>query len=162
MTPGRLRLLLALSLALNLFLGGLIAGALFTGARERDRPHPRRPSYLAAADRLDPDDAERLRTLLRQKADDTRPRVEALRAARREASAAMAAPDYNPEAVRAALERARAEELALRREVDDAVIAFALTLDPEGREALAPIFRRRKGRHGGPDGPGRGGDRDGR
>lgn len=149
--------MLAVSLAFNLFLGGLIAGAMFAEARKDDRPPPRRQSYLAAADRLEADDAERLRTLLRQKADDARPRVQALRAARREAESAMAAPDYNPDAVRAALERARAEELALRRDVDNAVIAFALTLDPEDREALAPIFRRRgKGHPGGS----RGGERE--
>jgi uncharacterized membrane protein len=141
-----MRLLLALSLALNLFLGGSIVGALWAGERKEDKEPPRKGQrgYMAAAERLDPDDAERLRTLLRQKADDARPRVEVLRAARREAEAAMAAPDYNPDAVRAALERARTEELALRREVDNAVIAFALTLEPEGREALAPVFRRGK------------------
>lgn len=159
MTPGRLRLLLAGSLALNLFLGGVIGGALVTGARERDRPPPpRRMSYLAAADRLDEADGARLRALLTQKAEDTRPRLQALRAARRQAEAAMAAPEYNPDAVRAALERSRAEELALRREVDDAVIAFAVTLDPEDREAIAPMFRRR-GKRGAPAGPDTG-DRD--
>jgi len=146
-TPGRVRLLLALSVALNLFLGGLIAGAWFTEGRERDRPAPRRLSYLAAAEQLDPEDGARLRALLEQKAADTRPRLRALRAARREAEAAMAAPRYDPEAVRRALARAQAEELALRREIDDAVIAFALTLEPEERAALAPVFRKR-GRDG--------------
>lgn len=153
MTSRRFRLLLGFSLALNLFLGGLIAGALVTGARERERPPSRRMSYLTAAERLDENDAARLRALLTQKAEDTRPRVQALRAARREAEAAMAAPDYRPDAVRAALERARTEEMALRREVDDSVIAFALTLDPDERQAIAPIFRRRGkgGHHRGPD-----------
>lgn len=162
MTSGRMRLLFALSLALNLFLGGLIAGALIARGGKDDKDHRRSGprGYMAAAERLDGADAERLRNLLRQKADDARPRVAVLRAARREAEAAMAAPDYNPDAVRAALERARTEELALRREVDNAVIAFALTLEPEDRQALAPMFRRRKGHGGGGrDGEGRSGER---
>jgi uncharacterized membrane protein len=155
-----MRLLLVLSLALNLFLGGSIVGALWAGDRKEDKEPPRKGQrgYMAAAERLEGEDAERLRTLLRQKADDARPRVEVLRAARRDAEAAMAAPDYNPDAVRTALERARNEELALRREVDNAVIAFALTLEPEDREALAPVFRRGKG-HGGGGRDGGGGER---
>lgn len=151
MTSGRLRLLLGLSLALNLFLGGLIVGARVIDARKPERGSRGGNPFWAAAERLDATDAERLRALLRQKAEDTRPRVRALRAARREAAAAMAASDYDPPAVRAALNRARAEELALRQEVDEAVIAFAVTLDPEDREAIAPVFRRgRKGRGGPP------------
>lgn len=145
---GRWRLLLAVSLALNLFLAGLIAGALATQARSPKRGPPRGNPYWAAAERLEADDAERLRSLLRQRAEDTRPRVRALRAARREAAAAMAAPDYDPAVVRAALARAQAEELALRREVDEAMIGFALTLDPDEREAIAPVFRRGRGQGG--------------
>lgn len=150
MNDRRLKLLLALSLGLNLFLCGLMVGERLREARQPERTPHRRMSYLSAAERLDPADAERLRALLNQKAEDTRPRVQAVRAARREAAAAMAAPDYDPTAVRSALERARTEELALRREVDEAVIAFALTLSQEDREALAPVLRRRGGR-----GPGR-------
>lgn len=154
----RFRLLLAASLTLNLFLGGAIAGML-VGARDGDRKPGRRMSYLAAAERLQEDDAARLRALLTQKAEDTRPRRQALRAARRQAEAAMAAPDYEPAAVRAALEQAHREELALRREIDDAVIAFALTLDPEDRQAIAPVFRRRGKGGGGPDRRGPQGER---
>jgi uncharacterized membrane protein len=65
----------------------------------------------------------------------------------------MARPDYDPEAVRAALARARAQEAALRAEVDAALIPFAAGLDPEERAALAPLLRKGHGRLARPPGP---------
>lgn len=153
MSDRTIRLGLAASLALNLFLAGLIAGAAMLGTRLRERPPPRSESIDAVRQSLDPEDADRLTAALRRTARDNAPRVRALRAARREAEAAMKHPAYNPVAVGAAIARARTEELALRQAVDRTLIDFAGTLDPGERAALAPLLRRGRGgrpQHGRP------------
>ena len=142
---GRLRLLLIASLALNLFLGGLIAGAMLLDGRPGKDHHRGRRSFWAAAEQLDPAQREAFRAVLRSEAEQARPRLQALRQARRDAAAAMAAEPYDPQAVRGALARARAEELALRAGVEDAVVSFAATLDQPDRAALGQALRRKPG-----------------
>ena len=143
---GRTRLLLIASLALNLFLAGLIGSALLLDRKPEKEPHRHgRRSFWAAAEQLDPAQRDAFRQVLRQKAEEARPRLQALRQARRDAAAAMAAEPYDPEAVRLALARARTEELALRGGVEEAVVSFAATLDQEDRAVLGQALRRRPG-----------------
>lgn len=144
MTGRRLRIVLAVSLAANLFLVGLLVGTgLF-----RDRPRgPRHAAFSQAVEQLDPADADALRALMRTEAEQARPRVQALRAARREVEALMSRPDYDPAAVRSAMTQVRIEETALRDNLDAALIEFAGRLDPEERAAVAPLLR--KGGRGG-------------
>ena len=155
----RARWILWGSLALNLFLAGLLAGLLVRGEPTRGErgPRPSR-SLMAAAERFDPQDRDGFRALLKQRARESRPRVRALREARREGAAAVAAQPYDPVTARAAFERARIQELALRRELEAEVLAFAARLDPQERAALAEAMRRRGGR--GTGGRGREGPRD--
>jgi uncharacterized membrane protein len=137
----RLRILLALSLAANLFLGGLfIGGGLLRG--ERGERGSRHAAFARALEQLDPADAEALRTLMRTRGEQAEPRVQALRAARREVQALMARPDYDPAAVRAALTRVRIEETALRDNLDRDLVDFAARLDPEERAAITPLLRK--------------------
>ena len=151
----RTRLLLIASLALNLFLAGLIGTALVLdrGPAARDpapaptaeRAGPRGPRGMwAAADRLPPEKAEALRQVLRQAAEEGRPRVARLRQARRDAVAAMVREPYDPAAVREALARARTEELAARGGFDEAVTAYAARLEPQERAVIAEALRRRR------------------
>jgi uncharacterized membrane protein len=146
---GRTRLLLIASLALNLFLAGLIGGALLLDRKPGTEPHheppPGRRSFWAAAEQLQPAQRDAFRAVLRREAEEGRPRLQALRQARRDAAAAMSAPDYEPAAVREALARARTEELALRSDVEEAVVAFAATLEPQDRAVLGQALRRRPG-----------------
>ena len=141
MNGKRLRVLLALSLAANLFLGGVILG---TGVLKGDRGGrgSRHASFPRALEQLDPADAEALRTLMRNRGEQAEPRVQALREARREVQALMARPDYDPAAVRTALTRVRIEETALRDNLDRDLIDFAARLDPEERAAVAPLLRK--------------------
>jgi uncharacterized membrane protein len=133
--------LLVLSLAGNLFLGGLILGAgVLKG--ERGERGSRHAAFSRALEQLDSADAEALQTLIRSKGEQAEPRVQALRAARREVQALMARPDYDPAAVRAALTRVRIEEAALRDNLDRELIDFATRLDPEERAAIAPLLRK--------------------
>lgn len=142
MNAPRLKIALAASLAGNLFLLGLIAGTHLLGAGRHDRePSPRHGRFAAVAERLDPVDAEALRTLLRRTGEAAEPRALVLRTTRRELDAALGRPQYDPQAVRAALERMRAEEMSLRGEFDTALIGFAAGLEPDERRAIAPLLR---------------------
>lgn len=148
MTGRGLKIALAASLAGNLFLIGLIAGARVLGEDRKATAPPPRPERVAAvAERLDPADAEALKELMRREGEEARPRVVALRAARREIELALGRPNYDPQAVRSALARAREEEAALRSELDTALLTFAAGLEPEERAAIAPLLR--KGGRGG-------------
>lgn len=156
----RLQLLLAISLAVNLFLLGLMASSTVFRDRERAR-EPRRGSFAAAVEQLDPADADALRTLMRERGERAEPRVRALRDARKEAQALMSRPEYDPAAVRAAMTRVRVEEMALRNDLDASLIEFATRLEPEERAAIAPLMRRggrgwRGDRHAGKPERGRG------
>jgi uncharacterized membrane protein len=144
----RVRLLIIASLALNLFLAGLIASALVLGeggrgTDDRGRRGPR--AFWAASEQLPAAKGEALRAMLRTHAEQSRPQVRQLRAAREAAADAMARQPYDPAAVSAALEQARNQELALRRSFDQAVIAHAAQLDPADRVVLAEALRRRRG-----------------
>jgi uncharacterized membrane protein len=133
-------LALAASLAGNLFLGGLILGSKLRGGPEDGRGAPQRSARLAdVSERLDPAEADALRNLLRERSEQAEPRLAAIRAARREVDAVMAQPSYDQAAARQALARVRAEEAALRGEVDEALLAFAVRLDPEERACPSPL-----------------------
>lgn len=141
MTTRRLKIALAASLAGNLFLLGLLGGMSLLGERKREHG-PEGGRFAAVAEKLDPEDAEALRTLMRLRAETAKPRVEALRASRRAVEASLGRPDYDPEQVRAALAQARVQERALREELDAALIEFAAGLEPEERAAIAPLLRK--------------------
>lgn len=146
-----LTIALAASLAGNLFLGGLIIGAqLRERGQEASAPPARGARLEALSERLDPPEAEALRELLRQRSEAAEPRLANLRVARRELDAVMAQPAYDPAAARAALARVRAEEVALRTEVDEALLQFARRLDSEERAALAPLLRKHRRLRSGP------------
>ena len=150
MNERRLQLAFVLSLGLNLFLVGLIVGGLLMSARaDVDRGRRRGAGhYWAAAERFDPADREAFRELMRREARENAPRLRAMRQARRDAHDAVAGAPFDPAAARAALARAHQEELALRADVDAAVLEFAQRLDPKERAALAEAMRRPKGRRG--------------
>ena len=141
MNGKRLRLLLAASLALNLFLGGLFLGTGLLKGRHENRG-PRHAAFNTALQRLDPADAEALRTLMRTKGEQAEPRFQALREDRKRVEALLAQPDYDPAAVRTALTRVRVQETALRDDLDRDLIEFAARLDPEERAAIGPLLRK--------------------
>lgn len=144
MNDRRLKITLAASLAGNLFLVGLIGGAVFTGDRDRGREDRRNKpgGFAAVAEQLDPADAQALRALMRAQSERTEPRVQAIRAAREQVEAAMSRPEYDPVAVRSTVAEVRSQEAALREELDDALIGFAAGLEPSERAAIAPLLRK--------------------
>lgn len=147
------KLWLALSLALNLFLlGALAAGALFAHRALEDR---RRAPPLFVAARSLPAPAEQVvRERLRAAAGDARSDFRAAREARRHAAELAGAADYDREATLAALRQAAAAEMRGRDKLDSRLTEIFADLEPGARKAMAPSLARPmrgpgRGRHGG-------------
>lgn len=129
------------SLALNLFLLGAGAAAfLLRPAADAAQSAP--AGLLAAADRLQPDDREAFRLMLRREGKAIAPDLREARAARREAAAALSAETPDQVGALAALTRARAAELRARGRLESVVVQFAAPLPAPDRKALAATLRR--------------------
>jgi len=143
----RVRILLIVSLALNLFLAGLVASALVLGRNKPDERQGRRGprAFWAAAEQLPEAKGDALRQRLKQQAQASHALADEVRAARGDAAEAMSREPYDPAAVNAALERARTQEVVLRKSFDESVVRFAAELTPAERRVLAEALRRRRG-----------------
>ena len=141
---GRARIVLVISLILNVFLIGIGIGVLVTGARIAPAQAQRRPliNIWRAADALPQAEREAFRNMLRDKALEVEPDMKSVRLARREAAALISQPDYDPGAVAQALERARVGETKARSELDAAMIEHLKRLPPAERAALADAMVR--------------------
>lgn len=138
---GRLRLALAVSVVVNLFLAAaLIAGyaSLRSGGRMIAAGSLRiAGSELPAAERRP------FRQALRQARRAMHPTALAGRAARAEAAELLRQPVVDQARVLAALDRARAADLAVRAAVEARAVTFAATLPPADRATLAGAMERR-------------------
>jgi len=132
MTEGKLKLLLALSVVVNLFaLGALGGGAAMwftTSAR-----HPIR----AAGDRLLSADRLRFHQMFKAVAKEARPLQQSARENRRAAALLFVQPTFDAAAVGEALSRARDADLTARTDVETALVGFAATLPQTERQSLA-------------------------
>lgn len=155
MSPRSLKIALAVSVTLNVFVLGAVAGGLIVGGRILAERQAGRPPVAALAGALDPADQALLRERLRASADDVRGDFRAARQARREAIELAGAETFDRAAVEAALERSHASERAGRRKLEGTLLDVLETLEPSERERLAPALARR-----GPDGRGPRGGRD--
>lgn len=151
----RRRWLLGASVALNLFLVGVVAAPLLD-PRADQMPRWERPSpdvFLERwAQRMPPEDAAKLRALipeLRPAFDESR---EARHAAMERLRAALTAESFDPAALDAALEGLHQADQNMHDHMGGFIRRLAATLSPEGRRYLMPF--------GGGPGGGRGGLRD--
>lgn len=146
MTASRtIRIVLAVSLVLNVLVIGVIAGAALRWQRG-DMPRwiaVRQMARLrSAADTLQPENRAAYVAALRETRRDAGPLIMASRAARREAAEAFVAPDFDRAAVAAALRRARAADFQLRERAEAAVLDVTATLPPEERRRLGEGLKR--------------------
>mgnify|MGYP001809989488 CR=1 FL=1 len=146
MKPRGLIIALIVSVALNLFLGGLIVGGSVVARRLADLQSPpvagQRLPLWRAADELPPPKRRAYRQMFRQSTLDTREPILQSRAMRREAIAALEGPDYDAEAAVRAMGQARAKDMQARSEVEARIMRFAATLTPDERKVLATGLRR--------------------
>ena len=140
----RLKIVLAASLIVNVFLIGIGIGVIVTGARLTPAQAPRRPvpNVWLAAETLPPVDRAAFRDMLRQEAASVQPELKSVRLARREAAALIAQPNYDPAAVLASLQQAREGELHARGEIDAAFAAYLVKLTPKQRADMAEALVR--------------------
>lgn len=143
MSRKTLSIALFVSLALNLFLVGAVAGGFVVGHRIRgggdDRPPAGRgpPQLWRAADVLPPEQARAYREALRDQGRAARVELHTVRAARLEAWRALGQEPFDAKAAKARLAGIRAEEAAARGRIEDRVVDFAGGLSPAERAALA-------------------------
>ena len=144
---------LFVSLAVNLFVIGAVAGALAfgRGLRPAEPPMRRGPAFWAAADSLSPQQRDAYRQTLRSQSQDVRGRMREARAARREAWRTLGAQPMDAAATIRELDRARAMDAAGRAAVERRIVEFAATLPPADRARFAEALARQP-RGGGPGG----------
>ncbi|WP_242187147.1 periplasmic heavy metal sensor [Sphingomonas sp. CARO-RG-8B-R24-01] len=143
---GKLRIVLAASIILNLFLAGaLVAGiiSLRSGARMINAGSMR----IAGAE-LPLSERRPFRTALRQVRRAMHPTLVEARTAKAEAAMLLRQPVVDQTAVTAALDRARVADMAVRAAVERRAVVYAATLPTEDRGKLADAIQRRasKGR----------------
>ncbi|MBI1405863.1 MAG: periplasmic heavy metal sensor [Caulobacter sp.] len=146
MKPRGLIIALLASLALNLFLGGLIVGGAVVARRVADlapaaAPQGRLPLWRAG-DELPVLKRRAFRQMFRKAAVSSQEELRASRRIRREAIAALDSPDFNAEAVIARMEEARQTDGRARGGVEAEIMRFAATLTPQERSLLADGLRR--------------------
>jgi len=137
---------LVASLALNLFLVGLGAGALLFAPKDRPgdgqaAAGQRRAPLWMAGRGLSEEKRPVYREVLVKATLAARPDLMEARRLRRRAFDMMAAETYDPKAVASELERARGLEFRARSRVERDIAAFAATLSPEERSALSESLR---------------------
>jgi uncharacterized membrane protein len=132
MTAGNLKVLLTISVVVNLFaLGALGGGAAMWVATSQRHPLRAAGDPLPSADRL------RFHQMLKAVNQQARPLQKSARDNRRAAALLFVQPTFDAAAVADALSRARDADLSVRTQVETALVGFAATLPQTERQALA-------------------------
>jgi uncharacterized membrane protein len=137
LTDRALKIGLGASLTANLFLVGAIAGALYM---QSQKPPARPPAPLGRGCASDVQ-----RGPLRQKLCDQVPTLRPIQqdsaAVKRQAMALMAAPTYDRAAIGALFDRARADDMKVRAQMENTILDFAAQLPVDRRERLVEGMR---------------------
>lgn len=138
---GKLRILLIVSVILNLFLAGALVAGVFSlrsGGRTINAG-----SLRIAGSELPSAERRSFRIALRQARRAMRPTLMDARAARIEAATLLRQPTIDQAAIIVALNRARAADMAVRAAVERRAVAYAATLPQPDRAKLADAMQRR-------------------
>lgn len=130
------KILLGVSLVLNLFLVGALVGVLVISLRAMASADGRDP-LMSAADALTPDRREAFRAMIGPTLLSLRPQLRDARMARHDAVAHFQAQPFNRAAASADFARARADDATARGRVEEALLDFAAKLPPDQRAAFA-------------------------
>jgi uncharacterized membrane protein len=134
----RFKILLAVSLLLNIFLIGGVAGGLYQW-KSHAKPEVAMPQHglRQALVQLPVARRHELRQLLRQTRTDNQSLIIASRQARLDVVAQLQAPTLDRSALDNDLSKARDADITLRAKVDASLAEFASTLPTNERQALA-------------------------
>jgi uncharacterized membrane protein len=160
MSPRNLKILLAVSVLVNVFVLAAICGGLLMRHRllHEMGPGHGNPMIRAAQDMPEPEQ-QAFHRQMRAVAARALPAMTEARNARNAAADGLVAAKPDAAKIRQDLARARAAETLARGLMEDALVQFAVTLEPKARERMAEGLRRaapRPGRHmmmEGPPGP---------
>ena len=150
MTTKTLKILLGLSIALNVFaLAGGSALAILqhrSEARLDEMKRPGRDSPMQEIVRnLDPEAREQARAAMRDAATAARPDFEAARTARRQAIQLSQSEAFDAEAVTVLLATSRDAEQRGRAILEEGAVRTLSSLNPEDRKAMSVLLNRRGG-----------------
>ncbi len=164
MNKRSLMIVLAVSLALNLFAAAAAMTAYVNRATVQERIEQTRPDRvripaMEVVETLDESKREAVRTMLREAALAARPDFQEARQARRGAIALSEAEVFDATAVSALLEQSRASELRGRARLEGDAVRVLSELNAEERARMSVILMRHGPRHrqrsenATPDGP---------
>lgn len=129
------KIILAVSLTINVFILGAAAGAWFWPWISAAMPQPD-PGLAAVADGLDASQQEAFRQILAKAKRDTQADAKVARDARNNLAQLMKQPELDRNAIDVALEATRTADVKVRARVETAVVDFAASLDPQSRAIL--------------------------
>lgn len=141
---------LIVSLAVNLFVLGGLAGAALMGLPMQRPPQPGPPRLAVLGAALTPEQRPAWQATIRQAAENVGPKLRQARLLRDQAWRAMNEDKVDTQAVLAALSQSRGLEFQARSEMDRAVVGFTATLPVDERRKLGEALSR--SRHGPPPG----------
>jgi uncharacterized membrane protein len=143
MTSRTLKALLVVSLVVNVFLVGGIAGGVYRYfLHERVAATEQRGLRFAASE-LSDERQRQLRQALRDTRRDAQPLIRAARDGRRDLVRILSAPELDRPALDSALASTREADSALRARIEATVAGFATTLTPDERMKLVDAMQRR-------------------
>ncbi|MFD2052671.1 periplasmic heavy metal sensor [Mesorhizobium calcicola] len=135
------RNLVTLSVVLNVFLAGALAGGAIWIRSGKGQPY----SLEAAGGRLPEQDRTMFRKALRDVRRESQQGILDGQQARREAADLLQQPVLDTTALSAALERARNADVAVRTRLEQRIVEFAAASSAEGRSVLAEGLTKRAG-----------------
>jgi uncharacterized membrane protein len=147
--PGRLKLLLIVSLALNLLVIGALAGAFLMGPRRGHWHGGRSEDFglLGFARTLPADRRSEIRKSVQRDRAALKPLWREMRKARENAAAVIVAEPYDKDKVKAAFDAIGAAESRLREAGVAILLNTAEQLTPDERRALGEWWVKKRGRH---------------
>ncbi|QEN88433.1 periplasmic heavy metal sensor [Labrys sp. KNU-23] len=128
------RIPLIVSIALNIFLAGAIAGGIAWFEARRSMP---RASLQALGNQLPAPERDAFYKTLREARHQARQTILDGQQARRDAAALLRQPTLDAQALLAALERARTADAAMRAGLEQRIVEFAAASSPADRAILA-------------------------
>ena len=160
MSRRTLLIVLVVSLAVNLFLVGAVAGGLVVGQKFRsERPQmsrggggPVQPLWRAG-DALPPPQAKAYREALRGAGPELRAAMREARAERAQTWRALAAEPFDAADAKQRLAQIRQREADARGQIEDRIVDYAADLSPADRAMLARGLTERPGGAGSPPRP---------
>lgn len=154
MSPRALKIGLALSLVLNMFLLMAVGGAIAMRHQLMTNDRSNRPnSIMRIAKDMPPESRKAMRRVLREAVVATMPDLKTAHDARIAAADSLAAAKPDRALIDRNLQRAREAEMRARAGMESAAVTYALTVSPDDRVRIAESFRRpppSARRHGGP------------